>query len=165
MRYRFENYCLDADRRELWCGAAVVAVAPQVFDVLECLVRNHAQVVSKDDLIADVWDGRVVSDSTLSSRITAVRHALGDSGKQQRLVRTISRRGFRFVGTVRKEPERTDGADHLVDDHVASPPPRKPTIAVLPLVEIAATEQQGFVNGLVEDITTALSQSRWLSVF
>src|ERR1044071_2402507 len=116
MRYRFENYCLDADRRELWCGAAVVAVAPQVFDVLECLVRNHAQIVSKDDLIADVWDGRVVSDSTLSSRISAVRYAIADSGKEQRLLRTVSRRGFRFVGAVHNELEPTDGSDHPVSE-------------------------------------------------
>jgi Transcriptional regulatory protein, C terminal len=78
LRYKFEKYSLDIDRRELWCGTDLVTLAPQVFDLLEYLVRNHDRIVAKDNLIADVWDGRVVSDSTLSSRITAVRHAIGD---------------------------------------------------------------------------------------
>ncbi|MCC6947401.1 MAG: response regulator [Bradyrhizobiaceae bacterium] len=103
MIYEFENFRLDADRRELRRGAELVALEPQVFDVLEYLIRNRERIVSKNDLIADVWDGRIVSDSTLSSRITAVRHAIGDSGEAQRLLRTVSRKGFRFVGEVREQ--------------------------------------------------------------
>lgn len=103
MIYEFENFRLDADRRELWRGAELVALEPQVFDVLEYLIRNRERIVSKNDLIADVWDGRIVSDSTLSSRITAVRHAISDSGEAQRLIRTVSRKGIRFVGEVREQ--------------------------------------------------------------
>jgi TolB-like protein len=99
----------------------------------------------------------------LSSRITAVRHAIGDSGKGQRLIRTISRRGFRFVGAVQKELEPPHEVAHSISE--ASRPSRKPTIAVLPFVNTAEQpEQEGFVNGLIEDITTALSQFPWLSV-
>ena len=164
MPYKFEKYRLDPDRRELRCGADVVSIAPQVFDLLEYLVRNCERIVSKDDLIADVWDGRVVSDSTLSSRISAVRYAIADSGKEQRLLRTVSRRGFRFVGAVHNELEPTDGSDHPVSEDAATRPSRKPTIAILPFVDLAATEQASFVTGLVEDITTALTQFSWLSV-
>jgi DNA-binding winged helix-turn-helix (wHTH) protein/TolB-like protein/tetratricopeptide (TPR) repeat protein len=103
--YVFESYALDSERRELWRGNNLVALEPQVFDLLQYLIRNRERVVSKDDLIATVWNGRVVSESALSSRITAVRHAVGDSGEGQHLVRTIPRKGFRFIGPVREQTE------------------------------------------------------------
>ena len=98
--FLFEDFALDCERRELRAGGAMIPVEPQVFDILVHLVENRDRVVSKDDLIASVWNGRIVSDSTLDSRINAVRKAVGDSGGQQRLVRTMSRKGFRFVGAV-----------------------------------------------------------------
>jgi DNA-binding winged helix-turn-helix (wHTH) protein/predicted ATPase len=108
--YVFEDYALDTERQELRRGSDRVAVEPQVFDLLLFLVRNRARVVSKDDLIAEVWNGRIVSDSTLSSRITAVRQAIGDSGDAQRLIRTIARKGHRFVGQVREEQRPADAS-------------------------------------------------------
>jgi pimeloyl-ACP methyl ester carboxylesterase/DNA-binding winged helix-turn-helix (wHTH) protein len=87
-------------RRELRRGADLIALEPQVFDLLVYLVENRDRVVSKDDLIAAVWGGRIISDSTLQSRINAVRKAVGDSGEQQRLIRTIARKGVRFVCAV-----------------------------------------------------------------
>jgi DNA-binding winged helix-turn-helix (wHTH) protein/pimeloyl-ACP methyl ester carboxylesterase len=98
----FENNVLDADRRELRCAGKLQAIEPQVFDLLLFLIRNRDRVVSKDDLLAGVWDGRIVSDSTLASRINAARRAVGDSGEQQRVIHTIARKGFRFVGEVRE---------------------------------------------------------------
>jgi len=98
----FEDNALDIDRRELRCGGQLVAVEPQVFDLLVFLIRNRDRVVSKDDLLAGVWDGRIVSESTLASRINAARRAIGDSGEQQRCIHTIARKGFRFVGEVRE---------------------------------------------------------------
>ena len=100
MLYLFENCSLDSDRRELRRAGTLVAVEPQVFDVLHNLIRNREHVVSKDALLADVWQGRVVSDATLSSRINSARSAVGDNGEQQRLIRTVHRKGFRFVGAV-----------------------------------------------------------------
>ena len=100
LRYLFEDYSLDAGRRELRRGAELVPVEPLAFDLLEFLIRNRERVVSKDNLIASVWNGRIVSESTLTSRMNAVRHSVGDSGEQQRLIRTIPRKGFRFVGEV-----------------------------------------------------------------
>lgn len=98
MLFLFEDFTLDAGRRELRRGPAAIAVEPQVFDLLVYLIENRDRVVSRDDLIASVWGGRIVSESTLASRINAARHALGDSGEAQRLIKTIQRKGIRFVG-------------------------------------------------------------------
>ena len=85
LRYFFEEYALDTDRRELHRAADVVSITPQVFDLLDYLIRNRERVVSKDDLINAVWNGRVVSDAALTTRLNAARTAIGDSGEEQRL--------------------------------------------------------------------------------
>ncbi len=103
MVYCFEAYALDTGTRELKRGSDLVALEPQVFDLLVYLIEHRERVVSKDDLIAAVWQGRVVSDSTLTSRINAARKAVGDSGEHQSLIRTIARKGFRFVGALRDQ--------------------------------------------------------------
>src|SRR5690606_32010497 len=103
MIYAFEDCLLDPDRRELTRGAGGIALGPQVFDLLLYLLRNREHVVSKDELLDAVWAGRIVSESTLTSHINAARKAIGDSGQNQRLIRTIARKGFRFVGDVREE--------------------------------------------------------------
>src|SRR5450759_5160972 len=107
--YAFEDYSLDTGRRELRHGFELVALEPQVFDLLEYLIRNRERVITADDLIATVWNGRIVSTSTLNSRIAAVRRAVGDSGDEQRLILTLPRKGHRFVGEVREE-QRDRGA-------------------------------------------------------
>jgi pimeloyl-ACP methyl ester carboxylesterase/DNA-binding winged helix-turn-helix (wHTH) protein len=99
-QFVFDAYALDVARRELRCGADLLPLEPQVFDLLVFLIEHRDRVVSKDDLIEGVWGGRIVSDSTLTSRINAVRKAIGDSGEQQRLIRTMPRKGIRFVGEV-----------------------------------------------------------------
>jgi DNA-binding winged helix-turn-helix (wHTH) protein/tetratricopeptide (TPR) repeat protein len=101
--YIFDNYVLDPDRRELRSGTTVVAMEPQVFDLLVHLIRHREHVVSRDELIESIWGGRIVSESALSTRINAVRGAIGDSGTEQRLIKTLPRKGVRFVGEVREE--------------------------------------------------------------
>jgi adenylate cyclase len=103
--YSFEDFWLDTARRELRRGSALVSLQPQVFDLLEYLIRNRERVVGKDDLLAAVWNGRIVSEANLSTRINAARSAIGDSGEEQRLIRTAHGKGFRFVGAVREEEE------------------------------------------------------------
>jgi DNA-binding winged helix-turn-helix (wHTH) protein len=98
-----DNCSIDTDRRELRHEGELRAVEPQVFDLLEFLIRNRDRMVSRDDLLAAVWNGRIVSESTLASRINAARTAIGDNGEDQRLIRTILRKGIRFVGAVREE--------------------------------------------------------------
>lgn len=115
MIYLFQEYSLDTDRRELRLRAELVRVEPSVFDLLLYLIRNRDRVVSRDDLIANVWNGRIVSESTLTSRMNAARSSIGDSGAQQRLVRTVARKGHRFVGEVdeRSEPTSNKGQTDL----------------------------------------------------
>src|SRR5215472_2309441 len=108
MQFRFADYMLDTNRRELRRGSELIAAEPQVFDLLVHLVQNRERVVSKDDLIASVWSGRIVSNSTLTSRINAARKAVADNGQDQRLIRTISRKGFRFIGDVREQLENAE---------------------------------------------------------
>ena len=102
MQFTFDNQTLDIERRELLRDGAPIPVQPQVFDLLVYLVQNRDRVVSKEDLIGLVWGGRTVSDSTFNSRVNAARTAIGDSGKDQKLIRTISRKGLRFVGDVQE---------------------------------------------------------------
>ena len=172
MTLSFGDYEIDVERRELRRAKAPVHIEPQVFDLLVYLVQNCDRVVSKDDLIASVWGGRIVSDSTLTSRINAARKALGDSGKDQKLIRTIARKGFRFVGAVGAqsdaEPAHTSGS--LPDEihkhsRPALPLPDRPAIAVLPFVNMSGEpEQEYFSDGISEDIITALSKLRWFFV-
>jgi TolB-like protein len=156
VRYLFEDYTLDADRRELIRGADAVSVEPQVFDLLLFLIRNRDRVVSKDELIASVWRGRIVSESALGTRINAVRSVLADSGEQQRLIKTLPRKGVRFVGAIREEDGASDRS-RTQSQHAAS---GKPSIAVLPFENLSGDpEQDYFADGIVEDITTALSRN------
>jgi TolB-like protein len=162
--YLFEDFALDGDRRELRRGNDLISVEPQVFDLLQYLIRNRERVVSKDDLVDAVWQGRIVSDATLASRVNAARSALQDNGEQQRLVRTILRRGFRFVGTVREEAgtEATPTVEQLKPGLGI---PARPSIAVLPFVNLSGdADQDYFADGMVEDIITGLSRIRWLFV-
>ena len=168
MRYLFEEYAFDTDRRELHRGADVVSVAPQVFDLLDYLIRNRERVVSKDDLIKAIWNGRSVSDAALTTRLNAARTAIGDSGEEQRFIKTLPRKGFRFVGAVREaqEPAGAAVADNQVE--LSKPDlalPDKPSIAVLPFDNMSGDpEQEYFADGMVEEIITALSRFKSLFV-
>ena len=172
MPYTFGDYVLDPERRELTRDAEGIAVGPQVFDLLLYLVENRAHVVSKDDLLDVVWAGRIVSESTLTSHINAARRAIGDSGRNQRLIRTIARKGFRFVGDVREErPAVGFSVSNPVaanaDEAIPHAPelPDKPSVAVMPFLNLSGDpEQDYFIDGVVEDITSALSRIRWLFV-
>src|SRR5262245_3054723 len=171
MIYTFQDYSLDVERRELRRREDLVAVEPQVLDLLQYLIRNRDHVVSKDELIAAVWNGRIISESALSSRITAVRQAVGDSGEQQRLIRTIARKGFRFVGDIRETQARKKDDPALPASQTAAKTasalvlPDKPSIAVLPFQNLSGDpEQEYFADGVVEDIISALSCKRWLFV-
>lgn len=107
MRYQFANCELDVLRHEFTCNKEVVALEPQVLDLLTLFVRNPDTLISRDRIIDEVWHGRIVSEAAVSSRINALRRAIGDSGKAQTLLRTIPRRGFRFVAKVTASDEAT----------------------------------------------------------
>lgn len=165
MRYRFEDYSLDVNRQELRRGAELVAIEPQVFDLLLLLIRNRDRVVSKEDLVAKVWNGRAISDSTLSSRITIARQAIGDSGEEQRLIRTIARKGIRFVGIVEEQPAGPTALPVSVATQPSIALPDKPSVAVLPFQNLGENrEQDHFADGIVDDIITGLSRIKSLFV-
>jgi adenylate cyclase len=160
--FLFEDYAFDTDRRELRHGAVTVPVEPQVFDLLAYLIKNRERVASKDDLVAAIWGGRSVSESTMTTRINAARAAIGDSGAEQRLIKTLARKGLRFVGDVREEakPEKVTpvGAVGAAVEQpkLPSPLPDKPSIAVLPFA--SDPQQDYFSDGITEDIITELSR-------
>ncbi|HVT50815.1 MAG TPA: winged helix-turn-helix domain-containing protein, partial [Dongiaceae bacterium] len=149
-------------------GAEPVALGPQVFDLLLYLLQNRTRVVSKDDLLEAVWRGRIVSESTLTSHINAVRKAIGDTGGEQRLLRTVARKGYRFVGAVTEWHPTGAGAEpaqSAAPVEPALPIPDRPSIAVLPFLNLSGDPAQDyFVDGVVEDIISALSRMRWLFV-
>jgi len=163
LRYLFEDFALDTERRELRRGGAVVAVEPKVFDLLAYVIENHQRVVTRDDLIAQVWDGRIVSESALARCINGARSAIGDSGEAQRLIKTLPRKGLRFVGVVREEqaPPGLPGPSAVEAEKPVPvlPLPDRPSIAVLPFDNVSGDrEQDYFCDGITEDIITELSR-------
>jgi TolB-like protein len=166
VQFLFEDYTLDIERRELRRGAQQIAVEPQVFDLLVYLVRNRERVVTKDDLLEAVWSGRFVSESNLTTRINAARKAVGDSGQEQRLIRTVARKGVRFVGLVTSTAENAgDVPVSTAATQMALSIPDKPSIAVLPFKNMSGDpDQEYFADGVVEEIITALSRFRQLFV-
>jgi TolB-like protein/DNA-binding winged helix-turn-helix (wHTH) protein/Tfp pilus assembly protein PilF len=183
VHFIFGDRVLDVERRELRRGGELVSIGPQVLDLLIYLLQNRERVVSKDDLIASVWGGRIVSESTLTSRINAVRSAIGDTGAEQQFIKTLPRKGFRFVGAVREGGGRAEAASGhdlrfvrqdqagLSSDlspaadefaqQLSSTPfaiSQRPSVVVLPFANLSGDpEQDYFADGLTEDITTALS--------
>ncbi len=162
--HRFGEFSLDTRTYELRRHGAVIPVEPQVFGVLRHLIENHDRVVSKDELIDVIWNGRIVSDATLSSRIRAARRAVHDTGKAQKVIRTVPRRGFRFVAQLDDEGKVVDSTVEP-ETPTSLPLPDKPSIAVLPFANMSGDpEQEYFAAGIAEDIITALSRFHWFFV-
>ena len=162
MIFAFDEYALDTDQRELRRGQTAINLEPKVFDLLSYLLEHHDKVVSRDELIASVWEGRIVSESALASCINAARAAIADDGIAQRLIKTFPRKGVRFVGNARKI--NTKEHEEL-SVHATLSLPEKPSIAVLPFQNLSSdADQEYFADGMVDDIITGLSRIRWLFV-
>jgi TolB-like protein/DNA-binding winged helix-turn-helix (wHTH) protein len=191
MKYRFAEFEIDLSRQELFRLGEPVHIEPQVFDLIVHLVRNHDRIVSKDELIEAIWNGRIISEAALSSRINGARRALGDIGNEQAFIRTLHKRGFRFVGHVQaiNAPQADVGtARHVTDDAIArarvvsvsaevsrlgdivsesvkAEVTTRPSIAVIPFGNMSDdSENDYFSYGLTEDIIRLLARNRWLSV-
>jgi TolB-like protein len=171
MIYRFGHFELDMARVELRAGGEPCALEPQVFALLALLVENRERLVSRDELIEKVWDGRIVSDAAVSSRVKSARKALGDDGRAQRYIRTIHRQGFRFVAEARAaqgtaEVSAAGGA--VAAGTAPSAPPdhvTRPSIAVLPFRFIgAASPFAAVADALPHELIAELSRLRWLFV-
>ena len=176
MRWIFGEIEMDLRRQELRREGARVHVEPQVFDLLVHLIRNRDRVIGKDELFETIWNGRFVSDAALSSRINAARKAIGDDGDRQALIKTMHRRGFRFIGAVVEGPDQASGPapeETAVVAPDASPTAgrlplareRRPSVAVLPFAHLARErETEYFTYGLTEDIIRQLARNTWLDV-
>lgn len=161
MRFRFENHELESELRELARDGVAVPMQPQVFDLLLFLIEQRDRVVTKDELVAQVWGNRPISDSALNSRINAARKAVQDDGKAQRVIRTIPRKGFRFIGDCVEVASVAPAAPIPA----AANPPERPAIAVLAFRNMSDDpEQDYFCDGISEDILSALSRVRWFFV-
>lgn len=157
MEYEFGTCTLNPSRRELVRDGQPVHVEPQVFDLLLFLVGNRGRVVSRDDILEAVWNGRIVSDSTLTNRINSARTAIGDSGARQALIRAVARKGSHFIGQVTERGTDTDP----FPAPAVSPFVNRPAIAVLPFDNFSADpEQEFFADGITEDLITALAAWR-----
>jgi TolB-like protein/DNA-binding winged helix-turn-helix (wHTH) protein/Tfp pilus assembly protein PilF len=189
-KYQFSEFEIDLSQQELRRLGQAVHIEPQVFDLIVHLVRNHERIVSKDELIETIWNGRIISEASLSSRINAARRALGDNGNDQAMIRTLHKRGFRFVGDVRAveapmtdaqmaplAPAKPDGApqvsvssevsrlDDVVSESVKAEAITRSSIAVIPFGNMSDDpENDYFSYGLTEDIIRLLARNRWLSV-
>jgi TolB-like protein/Flp pilus assembly protein TadD len=170
LEFIFADQVLDIDRRELRRGGKRIALEPQVFDLLVYLARNRERVVSKDDLLEAIWGGRIVSESTITSRINAARKAVGDNGKAQRLIRTVARKGIRFVGAVQEDHKTAAPGER---QSIAIKDPRtlrdvpsteikslpRLSIVILPFANFSSDpEQQYFADGITDDLITDLSR-------
>ncbi|MDX1480666.1 MAG: winged helix-turn-helix domain-containing protein [Woeseiaceae bacterium] len=160
--YRFAGLELDTARFQVRRDGQVLPVQPQVFDVLRYLLENRDRVVSKDELLDKVWADRVVSETTLSSRIKTVRSLVGDSGDRQELIRTIRNRGFRFVGDVET---RLTSAASITRTATAARGSGITSIAVLPFETYAAERRDDYLGqGLAADIIALLASHHRLRV-
>jgi TolB-like protein/DNA-binding winged helix-turn-helix (wHTH) protein len=189
--FRFADYEIDLGQHELRRSGEIVPIEPQVFDLLVHLVRNRERTVTKDELLDTIWHGRTVSEAALSSRIKAVRKAVGDNGDAQAIIRTIPKRGFRFVGEVESlAPEATaslapaapgsrldeieaingggahaDGPAARQAEHAAAPAGGRTSIAILPFKNLSDDpEYEYFSYGMMEDLIRLLARNRWLTV-
>jgi len=162
MLYHFDRFSLDPDRRELRRDGIAISIEPKVFDLVNYLLDRRDRVVSRDDLISAVWHGRIVSESALATCINAARAALGDSGDEQRLIKTFPRKGLRFIGTVLQGTIEPPAPTQLP---VGLALPDRPSIAVLAFQNMSSEpEQEYFADGIVTDIIAGLARIKWLFV-
>jgi len=174
MQYLFNNFLLDTELFELKKDNELVSIEPQVLDLIIFLINNHERLVSKDEILDCVWSGKVVSESALSSRIKSARKALGDDGSSQQVIKTLHRKGFRFIANLKTNNLNEKQLAQFIERRnplsqaefsETSMVSAKPKIAVLPFLNLSSMpEQEYFSDGITTDIIAQLSKHRWLDV-
>jgi TolB-like protein/DNA-binding winged helix-turn-helix (wHTH) protein len=191
VKYRFAHFEIDPNRHELRQSGEVVHIEPQVFDLIVHFVRNRDRIVSKDELIETIWNGRIISEAALSSRINGARRALGDNGNDQIFIKTFHKRGFRFLPDVQEISLTSDrevsplvpnaatsggapanasltevgGLTDVVSETTRAEAVTRSSIAVMPFANNSGdAENDYFSYGLTEDIIRLLARNRWLAV-
>ena len=173
MIYRFADFELDRDGYELRRNGQPCHAEPLVFDLLVFFLQTNGRIVSRDDIVEQVWKGRIVSDATISSAVKSARQVLGDSGAEQRFIRTVRGRGFQFVVPVETaaasvpqsaEPKR---AEVVVPGRSAAPEGggSRPSIAVLPIRLLMQSERYGSLGDAIShEVIVELARLHWLHV-
>ena len=166
MQYKFDDFLLDTDQFELSKNGERLHSEPQVIELLKLLIENRDRVVSKEEINESVWRGRIVSDASLSSRIKSLRQLLGDDGRTQNCIRTIHKKGFRFVASIQANAEETQASESASNTQSSSPlETQRPAVAVLPFMNLSDNpDQEYFSDGITADIITHLSKHRWIDV-
>lgn len=166
MRYRFLDFLLDTEQFALCRDGQALAAEPQVIELLILLLEQRERMVSKDEINEQIWQGRIVSEAALSSRIKSLRQLLGDDGRNQAVIKTIHKKGFRFVAPVQPEGDATATTSAATASTAPVPSPRhRPTIAVLPFVNLGGEPHQDyFADGISGDIIAHLARHRWINV-
>lgn len=164
MIYQFDQFELDHDKAELRSGGVAIHLEPQVYALLALLIQNRDRLVSKDEIIDKVWGGRFISESAVSSRVKSLRHALCDDGTEQRVIKTIHARGFRFVAEVKMVGAKANAVRESSDNAL---PTRngKPSIAILPFSILGDPGPFSAIgHALPHELIAELSRMRWLSI-
>lgn len=171
MEYKFDKFSLDMEQFELRQGSSRLKCEPQVIELLAFLIENKERVVSRDEINAAVWKGRIVSDAALSSRIKSLRKLLGDDARNQKFIRTIHKRGFQFIAELHSHrSSETTGTDNTASNNINNEPTqsssnKQPSVAVIPFQNLSSDpEQEYFSDGITTDIITLLSKHRWIDV-
>jgi TolB-like protein len=165
MVYRFGTFELDLARAELRADGELRPVEPQVFALLALLLENRERLVSKDEIVEKVWDGRIISDAAIASRIKSARKALGDDGKNQHFIKTIHSQGVRFVAEARVLHTDVTARPQATPPCQATGPPSRPSIAVLPFRVLGESAYcAAIADGLPHELISELSRLRWLFV-
>jgi len=168
MLYRFGSCTLDTGKCELRRRDDIVPIEPQVFALLRLLVENRERVVGRDEILERVWDGRVVSDAAVASRVKSARQAIGDDGLAQAMIRTVRKWGFRFVAEVdvvgAMEPALGTRSS-MGEEGPRTEEPSRPSIAVLPFGLLGSGGSYAAIaDALPHDLIVELSRLRWLFV-
>ncbi|MBF9029015.1 transcriptional regulator [Rhodobacterales bacterium HKCCE3408] len=165
MRYEFADFTLDTALGQLSNAGEDVPVEPRAFALLCHLVANRDRLVTKDELVEVIWDGRIVTDAAISTLIKTLRRSVGDDGKSQRLIRTVHGRGFRFVGDLRSRlPARAASETILLPEEPVTETSR-PSIAVLPFRSVGQMEGWASMSDAIPaELISSLSRLRWLRV-
>jgi len=161
MIFKFLQFTLDTERFRLSDGNQAIPIEPLAFDLLTYLIIHRDRMVPREELLAKLWEGKVVTDAALAARLKDARKAVHDSGQKQQIVKTVHGRGYQFIAEIHESPNAASATSTAIfnEDNEIPALSGKPSIAVLPFTNLSNDpEQEYFSDGITADIITALSK-------